>query len=112
MATSSAPRHQLRSLYRSLLRELPARPLSAPSPLQQRIRDQMSTGFEASTSQSSHAPSDVEHMEQFVQYVRAQRMYVTLLERYNPGMLMDEEEKLRLTARRVGMEMPESFNKE
>lgn len=45
-------------------------------------------------------------MEQFVQYLKAQRMYGTLLERYNPGMGMDEEERVRLTARRVGMELP------
>ena len=34
-------------------------------------------------------------------------MYVTLLERYNPGMNMDEEDRVKLSARRVGMEMPE-----
>lgn len=36
-------------------------------------------------------------------------MYVTLLERYNPGANMDEEERVRLSARRVGMEMPEEW---
>jgi len=36
-------------------------------------------------------------------------MYATLLEKYNPGMSMDEEEKVRLTARRVGMELPAEF---
>ena len=30
-----------------------------------------------------------------------------LLERYNPGMGMDEEERVRLTARRVGRDLPE-----
>ena len=33
-------------------------------------------------------------------------MYATLLERYNPGADMTEEERVRLTARRVGMELP------
>lgn len=37
-------------------------------------------------------------------------MYATLLERYNPGMNMDEEERVRLTARRVGMDLPEEFS--
>jgi ATP synthase assembly factor FMC1, mitochondrial len=37
-------------------------------------------------------------------------MYITLLERYNPGMTMDEEDRVRLTARRVGMEMPLEFD--
>lgn len=36
-------------------------------------------------------------------------MYATLLERYNPGMNMDEEERVRLTARRVGMELPNEY---
>jgi hypothetical protein len=29
-----------------------------------------------------------------------------LVERYNPGMNMDEEERVRLSARRVGMNLP------
>ena len=37
-------------------------------------------------------------------------MYATLLERYNPGMNMDEEERVKLTARRVGMDLPEEFS--
>ena len=36
-------------------------------------------------------------------------MYATLLERYNPGMNMDEEERVKLTARRVGMDLPEEY---
>lgn len=47
--------------------------------------------------------------EQFVKYMQAQRQYVTLVERYNPGMGMSEEERVRLTARRVGMELPVEF---
>ncbi|KAL2040962.1 hypothetical protein N7G274_006420 [Stereocaulon virgatum] len=91
---------RLRSIYRSILRELPTRPLNAPSPIQQRIR----TTFASSTE-----PQQVEEAEQYIQYVKAQRMYATLLERYNPGMGMDEEERVRLTARRVGMDMPEEW---
>ncbi|KAL6717512.1 hypothetical protein ACLMJK_005427 [Lecanora helva] len=93
----------LRSLYRSILRELPHRPLSEPSPLQQRIRKT----FSNSTAQRHQ----VEEAEQYVQYAKAQRMYATLLERYNPGMGMDEEERVRMTARRVGMDLPEEWRK-
>lgn len=39
-------------------------------------------------------------------YAKAQKTYAILLERYNPGMTLDEQEKIRLTARRVGMELP------
>ncbi|KAL2055498.1 hypothetical protein ABVK25_004306 [Lepraria finkii] len=91
---------RLRSIYRSILRELPTRPLNSPSPIQQRIR---------TTFASSAEPPQVEEAEQYIQYVKAQRMYATLLERYNPGMGMDEEERVRLTARRVGMDMPEEW---
>lgn len=41
-----------------------------------------------------------------MQFVQQQRLYSTLVERYNPGMDMSEEERVRLTARRVGMELP------
>ena len=36
-------------------------------------------------------------------------MYANLLERYNPGHDMGEEEKVRLSARRVGMNLPEQY---
>jgi ATP synthase assembly factor FMC1 len=93
---------KLRSLYRSFLRELPSRSLSekSRSSLQARIRSTIA--FESNTP--------IEQAEQFLQYVKAQRMYATLLERYNPGMNMDEEERVRLTARRVGMDLPEEFS--
>ncbi|KAF2003599.1 hypothetical protein P154DRAFT_617517 [Amniculicola lignicola CBS 123094] len=117
MTPPTAP--QLRSLYRRLLRELPSRPssttsgsartrhqtsliLSTPTPLQQRIRHTFSTP-------RTNTKAQLEQAEEFVKYVQAQRMYATLIERYNPGMGMTEEERVRLTARRVGMDMPEEW---
>lgn len=95
----AAQAHQARSLYRRILRELPARSpslLANPSPVQQHIRREF----------ASDQPSKLREGEQYVHYLRAQRMYTTLLERYNPGMNMNEEERVRLTARRVGMDLP------
>lgn len=105
MAETLAPR--IRSLYRAILRELPRRPLSNPSPLQLHIRKY----FSADAGQQLEGDGNalikrVQEAEQFVQYARAQRMYATLLERYNPGMEMDQEERVRLTARRVGLNLP------
>lgn len=96
--TSTTPTH-IRTLYRSLLRELPPRPILATprSPLHQRIR---------STVTSPAAAPDAAVADQAVAYLRAQRSYADLVERYNPGMGMDEEERVRLTARRVGMNLP------
>lgn len=94
-----------RSLYRRLLRELPARSpslLSNPSPVQTQIR----SDFTSSQPPSSALSHKLDEAEQHVQYLKAQRMYITLVERYNPGMNMSEEEKVRLTARRVGMDLP------
>lgn len=113
MSSQTAPR--LRSLYRSLLRELPPRPVLATprSPLHERLR----AHFHPSTA-GRHTPAEmpadtaVAQAEQYLAYVRAQRMYTTLLERYNPGMGMDEEERVRLTARRVGMNLPVEFREE
>lgn len=119
---------QARSAYRALLRELPRRGLSAPSPLHQRIRQLFrseeqtasTTAPDASQPASSalpfSIPSNVEELslriqeaEQLAKYARAQRSYSALLERYNPGMNLDEEERIRLTARRVGMDLPELY---
>jgi len=38
-------------------------------------------------------------------------MYVTLLERYNPGLaeVVDVQEHTKMAARRVGLEMPEEW---
>ncbi|PGH28526.1 hypothetical protein GX50_08736 [[Emmonsia] crescens] len=104
---------QTRALYRSVLRELPHRPLSSPSPLVARIRTHL-ISQPSSESNNSQRQAQLNEAEQFAQYLRAQREYITLLERYNPGADMDEEERVRLTARRVGMELPveaEGFEK-
>jgi ATP synthase assembly factor FMC1, mitochondrial len=97
---------QLRSLYRSLLRELPPRPLpsatQARSPLHTRLRETFATAHDGEHTAVQAA--------QLVQYLRAQRQYTTLIERYNPGMNMDEEERVRLTARRVGMDLPVEYD--
>ncbi|KAF2787105.1 hypothetical protein K505DRAFT_329894 [Melanomma pulvis-pyrius CBS 109.77] len=119
---ASQTRPQILSLYRRILRELPTRAvsptpasltvrtkstshqkLSAPSPLQQRVRASFTN------PRSTNAESQIAQAEQFVQYIQAQRMYATLIERYNPGMGMTEEERVRLTARRVGMNLPIEF---
>ena len=91
-----------RSIYRAILRELPDQPLSTPSPIQQRIR----ASFSTDAASSDQITNELEKAEQYVQYVKAQRLYVTLLERYNPGMNMEEAERHTMTVRRVGMNMP------
>lgn len=135
--TKLSPSH-LRSLYRSFLRELPLLPTAASSPLHQRLRttfseplhhDDNATSSSSSSEQNvpsptrSTLPEKVQEGEQYLSYLRAQRTYLTLLERYNPGVAMDagrsygadtgddgaqdeDRERVRATARRVGMTLP------
>ncbi|CAN8098357.1 unnamed protein product [Discula destructiva] len=104
--SSTAPK--LRSLYRSFLRELPPHPiLRKRSPLHDKLREH----FHLETSQLANE-NGVAQAEQYLAYVRAQRTYVTLLERYNPGMGMEEGERVRLSARRIGVELPAEYGKE
>lgn len=127
--------HQARSAYRALLRELPRANRTTPSPLHQRLRaifrsqeqtpSTAPTPSHTSTIASSTQPSvfsipsspeehalRIQEAEQLAQYAKAQRTYTELLERYNPGMNMEEEERIRLTARRVGFDLPELHNPE
>ncbi|KAA8648518.1 hypothetical protein EYZ11_012887 [Aspergillus tanneri] len=97
--------------YRSLLRELPRRSLSSPTPLHQRIRALYRQPVEATVPQKMKMVEEelsrrLQEAEQMALYARSQRQYVALLERYNPGMSLDEQEKIRLTARRVGLDIP------
>ncbi|KAK8120927.1 hypothetical protein PG999_005047 [Apiospora kogelbergensis] len=104
----SSSQATLRSLYRSLLRELPPRPGQPRSLLHKHLRESFSSQAAAGQHQNPRAATD--HADQFVRYLQAQRQYVTLIERYNPGMGMDEEERTRLTARRVGMDLPVEYS--
>jgi hypothetical protein len=101
----------LRTLYRQLLRELPPRPLltSPRAPLHQRLRDNFQPLSTQTQATQPSAELKTAQAEQYLTYLQAQRTYVTLLERYNPGMGMDEEERVRLTARRVGMDLPVEY---
>ncbi|KAI0204519.1 hypothetical protein F4808DRAFT_345671 [Astrocystis sublimbata] len=96
---------RLRSIYRSLLRELPPRPLvsSSRSPVHENLRQSFSASRDAPKSNT------LGQAEQLMHYLKAQRQYTTLLERYNPGMNMDDEERIRLSARRVGMDLPKEY---
>ncbi|KAK8085355.1 hypothetical protein PG997_006626 [Apiospora hydei] len=107
----SSSQATMRSLYRNLLRELPPRPDQPRSLLHHRLRESFSSQASAA-SQQQNPNIAAEQTDQFVQYLKAQRQYVTLIERYNPGMGMDEEERTRLTARRVGMDLPVEYSAE
>ncbi|KAA8894350.1 putative ras guanyl-nucleotide exchange factor RasGEF [Sphaerosporella brunnea] len=91
---------QIRAMYRQLLRELPPisiRRTKAHSQARERF-----VNADAIPQQ---------HAQQLLRFLRAQRVYTTLLERYNPGLAgeLDVAEHTRLTARRVGLDMPKEM---
>jgi len=53
--------------------------------------------------------AQIADLDQFTKYIAAQKEYIRLIERYNPGLNMAEEDRVRLTARRVGMDLPEEL---
>ncbi|PYH78251.1 hypothetical protein BO82DRAFT_247893, partial [Aspergillus uvarum CBS 121591] len=108
-----------KTTYRALLRELPRRSLATPTPLHASVRKMYEEqtaaaskiGKTGGSSDADAAQQDTlahrrQEAEQFAQYARAQRQYAALVERYNPGSWLDEEERIRLTARRVGLDLP------
>ncbi|RMZ90417.1 hypothetical protein DV736_g2353, partial [Chaetothyriales sp. CBS 134916] len=104
---------EARALYRSILRELPPRtPIMVPSSIRASIRKHFTSPPPQqadATATKAYQLARRQEAEQFIQYLKAQRMYGALLERYNPGMGMDQEERVRLSARRVGMDLPEEW---
>lgn len=53
------------------------------------------------------AEDDLQNLENVVMYLRNQRVYNELLERYNPGLTMSQEDNVRKTANMVGLAVPE-----
>ncbi|KAF8475655.1 hypothetical protein BDZ91DRAFT_710074 [Kalaharituber pfeilii] len=96
-----------RSLYRSLLREL--LPLtSAPKQIKLTPTHQFLRSCFFSKNASSNDTLAMGKASQIKDYLKAQRMYAALLERYNPNLRIEDEERVRLTARRVGFELPKA----
>lgn len=50
---------------------------------------------------------DKNNLQNVVHFLRSQRTYNELLERYNPGLRMSSEDNVRKTAARVGLQIPE-----
>lgn len=112
---------RLRSLYRLLLRNLrpnPASPYIEPNAVQPKtifetnasLRQHLRTIVSSPSESSSKSyMAQIADLDQFTKYIAAQKEYIRLIERYNPGLNMAEEDRVRLTARRVGMDLPEEL---
>lgn len=88
------------SLYRGLYRELRqvARIGQGTSP--------DFIGMLRATFATPQSPKELHDAREILLFLRSQRKYTELLERYNPGATMTQAERNRLTARRVGLQLP------
>ncbi|AQZ09393.1 FMC1 (YIL098C) [Zygosaccharomyces parabailii] len=62
------------------------------------LRDQVSNAKEK---------RHIQHLKDVAAFINNQREYNELIERYNPGANMSQEERVKLTANRVGFNIPQ-----
>jgi len=87
--------------YRAILRELYKASISPRSTRSQ------ATALNFRVILESTKASDFDSSTQnAITFLRSQRMYKTLLDRYNPLIDLTAEERIEATARRVGLNMP------
>ncbi|KZT26919.1 hypothetical protein NEOLEDRAFT_1177103 [Neolentinus lepideus HHB14362 ss-1] len=96
---------QQRALYRSILREVVKGAVSPRPSKNKAISSTFRVMFEKSRSGKSKEGFEAD-MENAVTFLRSQRTYKELLERYNPLADLTAEERIEATARRVGLNMP------
>ncbi|KZO95638.1 hypothetical protein CALVIDRAFT_538034 [Calocera viscosa TUFC12733] len=91
------------SLYRSLLRELRK---SAVTPRPSRSKAIISHLRLLFTSESLTPQEREKDAQNTLTFLRSQRTHKDLLQRYNPLSDLTPEERVRATARRVGLDTP------
>ncbi|KIK97986.1 hypothetical protein PAXRUDRAFT_824367 [Paxillus rubicundulus Ve08.2h10] len=92
-------------LYRSVVREVARASTSSRMQRNKEISATFRTLFDRN-SQSEESQVFRHDIDNIVTFMRSQREYKTLLERYNPLVDLTSEEHIEATARRVGLNMP------
>ncbi|WRT69374.1 uncharacterized protein IL334_006358 [Kwoniella shivajii] len=95
-------------LYRSLLRELrlvSQKPRSVRNPT---VLQHVRTIVDTSSDKQTLSRTLLETRD----FLRSSRIHAELLKRYNPIHGMTEEERIKATARRVGLDVPLEFKNE
>ncbi|KAJ7129750.1 hypothetical protein C8R44DRAFT_87333 [Mycena epipterygia] len=90
--------------YRAALRELRASAVT-PGKLSKPLAANFRTIIE-----KQRASGKYEDMENALIFMRSQRIHKVLLERYNPTGKYTSDERLKATTRRVGLELPQSYD--
>ncbi|KAG6817435.1 hypothetical protein H0H87_008603 [Tephrocybe sp. NHM501043] len=94
---------QLTHAYRGVLREL-RKAAIAP----RKANKAVASNFRsiANEYQKSGSPAILQDMQNALLSLRSQREHKILIDRYNPLVDLTAEERLKATARRVGLNMP------
>lgn len=56
--------------------------------------------------EKTESPYVLNHISTVISFLKSKREHGDLLLRYNPGLSMEQEDRVRKTARRVGLEIP------
>ncbi|EGO01967.1 hypothetical protein SERLA73DRAFT_177639 [Serpula lacrymans var. lacrymans S7.3] len=94
-----------RSIYRSVVREVHKASIKAPSSRNKDIAASFREIFDGRDKASDPKAFDYD-LQNTITFMRSQRMYKELLDRYNPLFDLTAEERIEATARRVGLNMP------
>ncbi|WVF68858.1 hypothetical protein IAT40_003631 [Kwoniella sp. CBS 6097] len=98
---------QITHLYRSLLREVrlaSKKPRATRNPV---VSLQIRTLVDSSLKGDNASAEKI--LVETRDFMRATRIHAELLQRYNPIHGMSEEERIKATARRVGLDTPLEF---
>ncbi|KAF8974283.1 hypothetical protein BDZ97DRAFT_1772814 [Flammula alnicola] len=97
------------TLYRGLLREL-RQSITPPRKVNKTIIAHFrSIAERIGKEDNSHAHQDYENA---ILFLRSQREHKRLLERYNPLFDLTAQDRIKATARRVGLDMPVTYKPE
>ncbi|OCH94241.1 hypothetical protein OBBRIDRAFT_161597 [Obba rivulosa] len=92
-------------LYRSVIRELNRSAIAPRATRNKIITSHFRKIFEESLQGNRSERFETEARDA-VTFLRSQRMHKVLLDRYNPLHDLTAEERIKATARRVGLDMP------
>ncbi|KAI0092831.1 hypothetical protein BDY19DRAFT_903575 [Irpex rosettiformis] len=97
--------------YRAVIREINRSSVSAPGTRNKVIASSFRALFDKKRNTEEQARFDHDMKNTFI-FLHSQRMHKELLERYNPLHDLTPEERIKATARRVGLDVPVNSEKD
>ncbi|PAV20675.1 complex 1 LYR [Pyrrhoderma noxium] len=98
---------QCRAAYRSILREVAKSSISPRATRNREINQSFRTLIQSQCAkEGADIAKIVRDANNAAIFLRSQRIYTELLDRYNPLRDMTQEERVHATARRVGLDTP------